>query len=230
MVPRLLIRSRTRAATTAPTRIPTLGPKGERAAGAHAAPIARRLAILVIVAILPVLAFSAYHDSELFAGTARHLHAAIPGNTRAWSLRSTPRSRDRRPSSERSAPQRKARTMTGAGSSRRASARSAGHRYMHPGSGRKTLYLASHASHIIGWPVALGRALLDELIAFATQPRFVYQHRWRAGDLVVWDNRCTLHRGRPYDDVKFRRDMRRTTIEESAPTSEQQRTRDIRLA
>jgi alpha-ketoglutarate-dependent 2,4-dichlorophenoxyacetate dioxygenase len=97
---------------------------------------------------------------------------------------------------------------------------------MHPGSGRKTLYLASHASHIIGWPVALGRALLDELIAFATQPRFVYQHRWRAGDLVVWDNRCTLHRGRPYDDVKFRRDMRRTTIEDSAPTSEQPRLRN----
>jgi alpha-ketoglutarate-dependent 2,4-dichlorophenoxyacetate dioxygenase len=97
---------------------------------------------------------------------------------------------------------------------------------IHPGSGRKTLYLASHASHIIGWPIALGRALLDELIAFATQPRFVYQHRWRAGDLVVWDNRCTLHRGRPYDDVKFRRDMRRTTVEDSAPTSEQPRLRN----
>lgn len=94
---------------------------------------------------------------------------------------------------------------------------------IHPGSGRKTLYLASHASHIIGWPVALGRALLDELITFATQPRFVYQHRWRAGDLVVWDNRCTLHRGRPYDDANFRRDMRRTTVEDSAPTSEQPR-------
>lgn len=94
---------------------------------------------------------------------------------------------------------------------------------IHPGSGRKTLYLASHASHIIGWPVAQGRVLLDELITFATQPRFVYQHRWRAGDLVVWDNRCTLHRGRPYDDANFRRDMRRTTVEDSAPTSEQPR-------
>lgn len=91
---------------------------------------------------------------------------------------------------------------------------------IHPGSGRKTLYLAAHASHIIGWPVAPGRALLDELIAFATQPHFVYQHRWRTGDLVVWDNRCTLHRGRPYDDASFRRDMRRTTVEDSAPTSE----------
>jgi alpha-ketoglutarate-dependent 2,4-dichlorophenoxyacetate dioxygenase len=97
---------------------------------------------------------------------------------------------------------------------------------IHQGSGRKTLYLASHASHIIGWPIELGRALLDELISFATQPRFVYQHRWRAGDLVVWDNRCTLHRGRPYDDVKFRRDMRRTTVEDSAPTSEQPRLRN----
>ena len=93
----------------------------------------------------------------------------------------------------------------------------------HPGSGRRTLYLASHASHIIGWPEFQGRALLDELLTFATKPRFVYQHRWRAGDLVVWDNRCTLHRGRPYDDANFRRDMRRTTVEDSAPTSEQPR-------
>ena len=94
---------------------------------------------------------------------------------------------------------------------------------IHPGSGRKTLYLASHASHIIGWPVEQGRALLDELIEFATRPCFVHQHRWQAGDLVVWDNRCTLHRGRPYDDAKFRRDMRRTTVEDSAPTVQQPR-------
>jgi alpha-ketoglutarate-dependent 2,4-dichlorophenoxyacetate dioxygenase len=94
---------------------------------------------------------------------------------------------------------------------------------IHPGSRRKTLYLASHASHIIGWPVEQGRALLDELMTFATQPCFVYQHRWRTGDLVVWDNRCTLHRGRPYDDANCRRDMRRTTVEDSSPTSEQPR-------
>jgi alpha-ketoglutarate-dependent 2,4-dichlorophenoxyacetate dioxygenase len=86
----------------------------------------------------------------------------------------------------------------------------------HPGSGRRTLYLASHASHIIGWPVEQGRALLAELIACATQPRFVYQHHWRLADLVVWDNRCTLHRARPYDDLNDRRDMRRTTVEDSA--------------
>lgn len=94
---------------------------------------------------------------------------------------------------------------------------------VHPGSGRKTLYLASHASHVIGWPVDDGRVLLDELMSFATQPRFVYQHRWRVGDLVVWDNRCTLHRGRPFNDSEDRRDMRRTTVEDSAPTLEQPR-------
>jgi alpha-ketoglutarate-dependent 2,4-dichlorophenoxyacetate dioxygenase len=91
----------------------------------------------------------------------------------------------------------------------------------HRGTGRNTLYLAAHASHIIGWPVEQGRALLDELVAFATQPRFVYQHRWQLGDLVVWDNRCTLHRARPYDDANDRRDMRRTTVEDSAATLEQ---------
>ena len=92
---------------------------------------------------------------------------------------------------------------------------------VHPGSGRRTLYLASHASHVIGWPVEQGRALLDGLIEFSTQPRFVYQHHWQLYDLVVWDNRCTLHRGRPYDDVGHRRDMRRTTVEDVASTLEQ---------
>ena len=93
----------------------------------------------------------------------------------------------------------------------------------HPGSGRKTLYLASHASHIVGWPVEAGRALIEELIAFATQPRFVYQHRWRVGDLVMWDNRCTMHRGRPYDDTKYRRDMRRTTVSDEINSVERER-------
>jgi alpha-ketoglutarate-dependent 2,4-dichlorophenoxyacetate dioxygenase len=92
---------------------------------------------------------------------------------------------------------------------------------VHPGSRRKTLYLSAHASHIVGWPVEQGRALLDELTAHATQLRFVYQHRWRAGDLVIWDNRCTLHRALAYDDANCRRDMRRTTIEDLAPSSEQ---------
>jgi alpha-ketoglutarate-dependent 2,4-dichlorophenoxyacetate dioxygenase len=72
----------------------------------------------------------------------------------------------------------------------------------HPASGRTSLYLASHASHIVGWPVEQGRALIEELIAFATEPQFVHQHRWTVGDLVIWDNRCTMHRGRPYDDTQ----------------------------
>jgi alpha-ketoglutarate-dependent 2,4-dichlorophenoxyacetate dioxygenase len=93
----------------------------------------------------------------------------------------------------------------------------------HPGSGRKTLYLASHASHIIGWPVEEGRKLIEELIAFATEPRFVYQHRWRVGDLVMWDDRCTMHRGRPYDDTRYRRDMHRTTVSDELNSVERER-------
>jgi alpha-ketoglutarate-dependent 2,4-dichlorophenoxyacetate dioxygenase len=91
----------------------------------------------------------------------------------------------------------------------------------HPASGRTSLYLASHASHIIGWPIEEGRALIEELIAFATQPRFVYQHRWTVGDLVIWDNRCTMHRGRPYDDTQ-RRVLHRTTVSDIANTVEQE--------
>jgi alpha-ketoglutarate-dependent 2,4-dichlorophenoxyacetate dioxygenase len=93
----------------------------------------------------------------------------------------------------------------------------------HPGSGRKTLYLASHASHVVGRPVDEGRKLIEELIAFATQPRFVYQHRWRVGDLVMWDDRCTMHRGRPYDEAAYRRVMHRTTVSDSVNTVEQER-------
>jgi alpha-ketoglutarate-dependent 2,4-dichlorophenoxyacetate dioxygenase len=91
----------------------------------------------------------------------------------------------------------------------------------HPASGRTSLYLASHASHIIGRPVEEGRALIEELIAFATQPHFVYQHRWTVGDLVIWDNRCTMHRGRPYDDAQ-RRVLHRTTVSDIANTLEQE--------
>jgi alpha-ketoglutarate-dependent 2,4-dichlorophenoxyacetate dioxygenase len=84
---------------------------------------------------------------------------------------------------------------------------------VHSGSGRKSLVLASHASHIIGWPVEEGRALLKELTQFATQDRFVYAHHWELGELVIWDNRCTMHRGSIYDDKRYRRDMRRTTVQ-----------------
>lgn len=69
-----------------------------------------------------------------------------------------------------------------------------------PRTGRKSLYLASHASHIIGMPVETGRALIDELMAFATQPRFVYAHDWEPDDLVMWDDTWTMHRAMPYSD------------------------------
>jgi len=87
---------------------------------------------------------------------------------------------------------------------------------VHPGSGRKTLYLASHASHIVGWPIEVGRKLIAELIALATQPQFCYVLRWSGpGDLVIWDNRCTMHRATPFEDTRYRRDMRRTTVLEA---------------
>jgi alpha-ketoglutarate-dependent 2,4-dichlorophenoxyacetate dioxygenase len=91
------------------------------------------------------------------------------------------------------------------------------HRY----SGRTSLYLASHASHIVGWPIEEGRALIEELIAFSTQPQFVHRHRWTVGDLVIWDNRCTMHRGRPYDMTQ-RRVLHRTTVADYANTLEQE--------
>lgn len=86
-----------------------------------------------------------------------------------------------------------------------------------PESGRSALYIGNHATHIVGWPVAKGEEFLEQLNAIAAQPRFVYTHRWRAGDLVIWDNRCTLHRATQYDVFKYKRDLRRTTINESGP-------------
>src|SRR5215467_12021229 len=82
----------------------------------------------------------------------------------------------------------------------------------HPGSRRDALYIASYASHIIGMPAEEGQALLAELIEFATQPQFVYRHEWQVGDLVMWDNRCTMHRATPFAGTDHVRDMRRTTI------------------
>ncbi len=78
-------------------------------------------------------------------------------------------------------------------------------------SGRTSLYLASHASHIIGWPVPEGRMLLRDLMEHATQREFVYTHNWQVGDLVMWDNRRTMHRARPFDESEAR-DMRRATV------------------
>jgi alpha-ketoglutarate-dependent 2,4-dichlorophenoxyacetate dioxygenase len=78
----------------------------------------------------------------------------------------------------------------------------------HPRSGRKSLYLASHASHIVGWPVERGRKLLEELMEFATQPKFVFAYKWQPHDVVVWDDSCTMHRATPFDKLKFRRELR----------------------
>ena len=80
-----------------------------------------------------------------------------------------------------------------------------------PRTNRKSLYIASHASRIIDWPLPEGRLLLRDLIEHATQRQFVYRHAWHVGDLVIWDNRCTMHRATPFEDTKFRRELRRVT-------------------
>jgi alpha-ketoglutarate-dependent 2,4-dichlorophenoxyacetate dioxygenase len=90
-----------------------------------------------------------------------------------------------------------------------------------PESGRKSLYLASHAGRILGMPEREGRALIDELVAHATQRQFVYTHRWRVHDLVIWDNRCTMHRGTDFDDLRWKRDMQRATVCDVANSCEQ---------
>jgi alpha-ketoglutarate-dependent 2,4-dichlorophenoxyacetate dioxygenase len=88
-----------------------------------------------------------------------------------------------------------------------------------PRSQRRSLYVASHASRIIDWPVPEGRLLLRDLMEHATQPEFVYRHAWRVGDLVIWDNRATMHRARPFDDAKYRRELRRVTTLDIAEPS-----------
>jgi alpha-ketoglutarate-dependent 2,4-dichlorophenoxyacetate dioxygenase len=80
-----------------------------------------------------------------------------------------------------------------------------------PRSGRRALYLASHASRIVDWPVPEGRLLLHDLVEHATRPPFVYRHAWRVGDLVIWDNRATMHRATPFDDARHRRELHRVT-------------------
>jgi alpha-ketoglutarate-dependent 2,4-dichlorophenoxyacetate dioxygenase len=87
----------------------------------------------------------------------------------------------------------------------------------HPVTGRKSLYLSAHASHITGWPVADGRLLLFDLNTHATQRAFVYSHIWRVGDLLIWDNRWTMHRGRPHDENQPR-DLRRATTLDTGST------------
>jgi len=82
----------------------------------------------------------------------------------------------------------------------------------HPRSGRQSLFLSSHAGRIVGWPQLEALMLLRELTEHATQREFVYRHTWRVGDVVMWDNQATMHRGRPFDDLKYPRDLRRTTL------------------
>jgi len=91
-----------------------------------------------------------------------------------------------------------------------------------PESGRRSLYLASHAGRIFGMPEPEGRALIDELLAHATQRQFVYTHRWRVNDLVIWDDRCTMHRGTGFDDLRWQRDMQRATVSDIANSCEQE--------
>jgi alpha-ketoglutarate-dependent 2,4-dichlorophenoxyacetate dioxygenase len=88
---------------------------------------------------------------------------------------------------------------------------------VHPNSGRKSLYLSSHAGSIVGWTEPEAKALLMDLTEAATQREFVYAHRWRVGDLVMWDNRATMHRARPFPHHEPR-DVRRTTLMGDAPT------------
>jgi alpha-ketoglutarate-dependent 2,4-dichlorophenoxyacetate dioxygenase len=90
-----------------------------------------------------------------------------------------------------------------------------------PQNKRKSLYVASHAGRIFGMPDDEGRALIDRLLDHVTRRQFVYTHRWRPNELVMWDNRCTMHRGTDYDDLRYVRDMRRVTVSDIANTCEQ---------
>jgi alpha-ketoglutarate-dependent 2,4-dichlorophenoxyacetate dioxygenase len=87
----------------------------------------------------------------------------------------------------------------------------------HPVTGRRSLFLSAHAGGIIDWPVPEARALLRDLIEHATQPQFVYSHKWRQWDLVIWDNRQTMHRVTRFDETQVR-DLRRTTVAGDAMT------------
>ena len=88
----------------------------------------------------------------------------------------------------------------------------------HPADGRKALWPSTGTvTEVVGMPGAAGLALLDELVEFMTQDRFVYRHKWRAGDLLMWDNRCTLHTGTLYDDTKYFRTMHRLWVKGDRP-------------
>ena len=90
-----------------------------------------------------------------------------------------------------------------------------------PRTGRKALYIAAHVSKILNWPLPEGRLLLLDLIEHATKPEYVYRHAWKVGDLVIYDNRATMHRARPYPDTQHRRELRRVTTLDVPFTIEQ---------
>ena len=92
---------------------------------------------------------------------------------------------------------------------------------VNPVNGRKSIYAGAHASHVIGWERERGREFIRWLNEFATKPRFCYSHEWRAGDLVIWDNRCVLHRATAYNTQQHKRLMQRTTVAGDAPTTAQ---------
>lgn len=91
----------------------------------------------------------------------------------------------------------------------------------HPVTGRKSLYLSAHIGAIVGWPTPEARAFIRDLTEHATKPQFVHAHRWRVNDLVMWDNRATMHRVRRFRDLQEIRDLRRTSIKGTAMTAEQ---------
>ncbi|MFI5000785.1 MAG: TauD/TfdA dioxygenase family protein [Reyranellales bacterium] len=92
----------------------------------------------------------------------------------------------------------------------------------HPSTGRKSLFLAAHIGTIVGWPRPEAMAFIRDLIEHATRPEFVYSHKWTQHDLVIWDNRTTMHRVRRYDDLRIVRDLRRTTTRSDGPTVAQE--------
>ena len=89
-----------------------------------------------------------------------------------------------------------------------------------PQNRRKSLYHASHAVRVVGMPHEESEKLLNELMEHATQPQFIHTHRWRVHDLVMWDNRCTMHRGTEYDERRWKRDMHRATVSDVGNTLE----------
>ena len=92
---------------------------------------------------------------------------------------------------------------------------------VNPVTGRKSVYVGAHASHVIGWPIEEGRAFIKMLTEHTTQPQFCHSHAWRVGDIIIWDNRSMLHRATAYDTVKYKRLMQRTTVGGDALTAPQ---------